>query len=109
MAIHYDNGSGKLYEKEGRQPIAQIKYKLIETDLTKYTKKKWWGEFSTSRGIREARETRVFRIEFEDGRDGDCVVWTDAEAKKGKTSQQQYNCHFNGRGKLGRDSSRGGT
>jgi hypothetical protein len=105
MAIHYDNGIGQLYIKEGKRPIAQIKYKLIETDPTKYTKKKWWGEFSTSREIKEIRDTITFRIEFENGRDGDCVVWADTESKKGRSSQQQYSYHFNGRGKLGHDFS----
>ncbi len=52
MAIHYSNGTGQLHNKESNQPIAQINYRLIETDPIKYTKKKWWGGFSTSKEIK---------------------------------------------------------
>jgi hypothetical protein len=105
MAIHYDNGIGQLHIKENKRPIAQIKYKLVETDATKYTKKKWWGEFSTNREIKEIKDTITFRIELENGREGDCVVWADTESKKERSSPQQYNYHFNGRGKLGHEFS----
>lgn len=43
MAIHYNNGTGQLHSKESKQPVTQINYRLIETNPTKYTKKKWWG------------------------------------------------------------------
>lgn len=105
MAIHYSNGIGQLYNNETQQTVAQINYRLIETDPTKYSKKKWWGEFSTNKGIKEQSSSVIFRIEFEDGRDGDCIVWMSTEAKSGTDSKYNNNYHFNGRGKLSRDYS----
>ena len=105
MAIQYSNGLGQLYDKNSKQPVAQVNYRLIETDPTKYTKKKWWGEFHTSKELKELRESVIFRIEFEDGRDGDCAIWVNSEA--GDSSIKQFNYHFNGRSKLGRDFSGG--
>ena len=101
MAIQYSNGLGQLYDKNSKQPVAQVNYRLIETDPTKYTKKKWWGEFHTSKELKELREPVIFRIEFEDGRDGDCAIWVNSEARDSST--KQFNYHFNGRSKLGRD------
>ena len=96
MGLHYSGGIGMLYEKEIDQPIAKVSYQLIETDPTKYTKKKWWGELYASK---EIRQTGVLRIELEDNRVGECVVWTSSDIKKGSATQHHY--HFNGRGKLG--------
>jgi len=104
MAIQYSNGLGLLYDRDSKQPIAQINYRLIETDPTKYTKKKWWGEFYTSKELKKLKESVIFRIEFEDGRDGDCAIWTNSEAQYSSTAKQ-FNYHFNGRSKLGRDFS----
>ena len=102
MGIHYGNGLGLLYDKEIEKPIAKVSYQLIETDPTKYTKKKWWGEFSTSK---ELRRTGNYTIELEDGRKGDCVVFTNSELKQGHASHYFY--HFNGRSTLGRLLSSG--
>ena len=103
MAIHYSNGIGRLYNKESKQTFAQISYRLIETDPTKYTKKKWWGELSTSKELKDLRESNIFRVEFEDGRDGDCVVWVNTEAQDNAVSKYSHHYHFNGRGKMGHD------
>jgi len=103
MAIHYSNGLGQLYDKDNKQPIAQVNYRLIETDPTKYTKKKWWGEFHTSKELKELKESVIFRIEFEDSRDGVCAVWVNTEARDDAGSKYHYNYHFNGRGKMGQD------
>ena len=101
MAIHYSNGLGQLFDKEAKRPIAQVNYRLIETDPTKYTKKKWWGEFSVNKEIKENRDSAIFRVEFEDGRDGECAVWVNTEAQDG--TAKRFNYHFNGSGRLGRD------
>ena len=97
MGLHYSGGIGMLYEKELDQPVAKISYQLIETDATKYSKKKWWGELYASKDI---KRTGVLRIELEDSRIGECVVWTSSDLKKGSATQHHY--HFNGRGRLGR-------
>jgi hypothetical protein len=102
MAVHYSNGSAKLFEKDGTQPITQLSYRLIETDPTKYTKKKWWGEFHTSKELTQLRDSVIFRIEFEDGREGDCAICAESETQHSDTAKQ-FSYHFNGRSKLGRD------
>lgn len=103
MAIHYSNGIGKIHNKESKQTIAQINYRLIETDPTKYTKKKWWGEFSLNKELKDQNDSVTLRIEFEDGRYGDCVVWKSIESQGKSDSNYNSNYHFNGRGKLARD------
>ena len=103
MGIHYSNGIGKLYNKETKQPIAQVNYCLIETDPTKYTKKKWWGEFSTGKEIKELKGNTIFRIELEDSRDGDCAIWSNTEAQDDADSKHHHNYRFNGRGRMGQD------
>ena len=97
MALHYSGGFGTLYDKNIGQPIARINYQIMETDATGYTKKRWWGEFHTHKKI---KNVGIYRIELEDGRGGDCAIWT-----KEDTSQNdayQYHYHFNGRSRLGK-------
>ena len=71
MALHYSGGIGILYDKEINQAISKVSYQLIETDPTKYTKKKWWGEFYASK---EIKRSGIYRIELEDGRKGKCFL-----------------------------------
>lgn len=97
MAIHYNNGVGTVYDKEVDKPISRIDYQLIETDPTKYSKKKWWGEFYSTKKV---KKTGVYRIELEDGQSGDCIIWVKDDMAQDKSSQFHY--HFNGRGKLGK-------
>ena len=97
MAIRYSNGVGQLYEKEGGRPVAEIKYRLIETDPTKYTRKLWWGEFTT---IRQIKKLGNYMLELEDSRKGECVISTNAPGRRKLTTHYHY--RFNGRGKLGR-------
>ena len=54
MAIHFSNGTGRLFEKNIDMPIAQISYHLSETDATKYTRKKWWGDFQSNKKLKES-------------------------------------------------------
>jgi len=55
------------------------------------------GEFYINKIIKKAG---THKIEFEDGRKGECVVLASEEMKKGSVSPYWY--HFNGRGKLWR-------
>ena len=97
MAIHYSNGFGTLYDKEEGETVAEIKYLLIETDQTTYSPKKWWGEFSTNREIKQLGN---YLIKFENDRKSECVISINTERKKGTASNYHY--RFHGRGKLGK-------
>ena len=97
MGIYYSNGFGKLYDKEAGEAIADVKYQLIETDPTKYTAKKWWGQFSTNIEIKRLGN---YAIEFDDGRKSDCVIFTNTEMEEGLASNYYY--RFYGRGRLGK-------
>ncbi len=104
MAIHFNNGFGQLYEKDIDKAIANVNYHLVETDATKYTRKKWWGDFQSSKKLKELQIVGTLRIEFDDGRNGECIVWLGTEAGSKKSSVNIY--RFSGRGKLGKG---GGT
>jgi len=103
MAIHFSNGIGQLFEKNIDMPIAQINYHLSETDATKYTRKKWWGDFQSNKKLKESQLASTLRMEFDDSRNGACTVWMGTEAGSKKSSNNIY--HFNGRGKLVRGNS----
>ncbi len=97
MALQFSSGSGTLYEKDFDQPISRVSYQLIETEQSKYARKKWWGELYS---VKEISRNGAIRIELEDGRAGECIVWSssDSDIRKGASTQHHY--HFNGRGKL---------
>jgi hypothetical protein len=98
MSIRFNNGSGQVFPKETPEtPLARITYKLTETDATKYTKKRWWGDFSCGEEIKRLGN---FFIEFEDGRRGECAVIANTEDATDKAQIWYY--HFNGRGALSR-------
>jgi hypothetical protein len=98
MSIHISTGSGTLYNKETPDfPVARINFNLMETEATKYTKKKWWGEFSVGE---ELEHMGNYLIGFEDARKGECVVIGNTESSSRKNKTWYY--HFNGRGGLGR-------
>ncbi len=101
MGLHYSSGIGKLYDKEAEKVITEVKYQLIETDPTKYTHKKWWGEFTTNQKIKKLSD---FIIEFEDCRAGGCYVSVNADRGEVRRASLHY-YRFYGRGKLGRRSS----
>ena len=100
MALKYSSGFGRIYDKEAGKIIDEVRYQLVETDQTKYTKKKWWGEFSTKQKIDRPGN---YIIEVDDGRKGECIVSTNADGRKGLVSLYHY--RFYGRGKLGRHFS----
>ena len=93
MALHYSSGIGNVFDKNQGKNIADIKYHLIESDPTIYTRKKWWGDFSTTGKI---STTGDYRIEMEDGRMGDCIISVNTEHK----DKRQLYYNFFGRGKL---------
>ncbi len=98
MSIRITTGSGTLFDKETPDfPVARINFNLMETEATKYTKKKWWGEFSLSE---ELKHMGNFLISFEDARKGECVVIANTASSSKKNKTWYY--HFNGRGGLGR-------
>jgi len=104
MAIHYSNGFGKLFDKETEETIDGIKYQLIETDQTRYTNKKWWGEFTINREIKRLGK---YMIEFDDGRKSECVIFTNTDRESETRTSSHYYYRFFGRGKLGGRFHRG--
>ena len=98
MSIHISTGSGTLYDKETPDfPVARINFNLMETEATKYTNKKWWGEFSVDE---ELKHMGNYLIGFEDARKGECIVIANTESSSKENKTWYY--HFNGRGELGR-------
>jgi hypothetical protein len=98
MGIRFATGQGYIYAKETPDLLAgRVSYQLTEIDGSKYTKPRWWGDFSTRE---ELAHLGNFFIQFEDGRRGECVVIGDTEASSDKTRVWYY--HFNGRGKFSR-------
>ncbi len=104
MAIHFSNSTGQLFKKSIDEPVAQVSYHLIETDATQYTKKKWWGDFQSNKQLNDFQSSGTLRLEFDDGRSGECIVMIGNEADSSKkTGNHIY--HFNGRGKLSRGNN----
>ena len=96
MSLRYSGGTGALFDKDSELHICKVDYQLMETEATKYTQKRWWGEFKCTKQL---DKSGTFRIELEDGRKGNCVVWSDSESSQKNATFFSY--HFNGRGKLG--------
>ena len=64
MSIRITTGSGTLFDKETLDfPVARINFNLMETEATRYAKKKWWGEFSLGE---ELKHIGNYLIGFED-------------------------------------------
>ncbi len=98
MSIRITTGAAALYDKETPDfPVARINYNLMETEATKYNKKKWWGDFSLGE---ELKHLGNYLIGFDDARKGGCVVIANTESSSRKNKIWFY--HFNGRGSLGR-------
>jgi hypothetical protein len=98
MGIRITTGKGSLYDKETPDfPVAQINYNLMETEATKYTKKKWWGDFNLGD---ELKHMGNYLIGFEDARKGECLVIANTESSSKKNKVWFY--HFNGRRSLDR-------
>jgi hypothetical protein len=103
LAIHYSSGFGKLFDKENNMMLGECKFDLVETDSTKYTNKKWWGEFSTKDRIQRAGR---YLIEFDDKRCGTCMVTPNSDIGQRKTDSVYY-YRFFGRGRLAKGRTEG--
>ena len=97
MAIHYSSGIGRISGKDTGDSVIEVKYLLIETDPTKHSRKKWWGDLSTGHEVKRVGD---YVIEFEDRRKGECLISGKAQQQKGGVIHYYY--RFNGRGKLSR-------
>jgi len=96
MSLHYSNGLGMLYEKDSDLFIDKVNYQLVESDATRYTRKRWWGELISAREIKNTGTS--FILEMADGRRGECFVYPNQELLQ-KAARHFY--HFNGRSRLG--------
>lgn len=71
MTTYVNNGTGKLYETEGEEPVATIAYRLYRNPATEQRGEEWWGGFALDFPIAEAGE---YTFELEDGRRGTCSL-----------------------------------
>ena len=96
MTLRITSGTGMLFDKEAPDfPVARVAFNLMETDGTKYSKKKWWGDFSVGE---ELRHSGNFLISLENARKGEIIVIPNTESKTRKSTTWYY--HFNGRGEM---------
>ena len=94
MTVRYSGGTARLYAKDIEKPVADVRYQMMVTDATRYTRMKWWGDFSANKELKTLGE---FIMEFDDGSRGDVFVYTSG-APGAKSGRFQYT--FNGRSKL---------
>ncbi|MEN8614326.1 hypothetical protein ABFB09_03440 [Dehalogenimonas sp. THU2] len=94
MTVRYSGGTARLYAKDIEKPVADVRYQMMFTQGTKFTRMKWWGDFYASK---ELKNTGEFIMEFEDGSRGEVFVHTGG-APQSKSGRYQYS--FNGRGRL---------
>ena len=94
MTIKYLGGTARLYAKDIEKPVADIRYQMMISQATRFTRMKWWGDFSANKELRTVGE---FIMEFEDGTRGEVFVYTSG-APGSKSGRYQYT--FNGRSKL---------
>jgi hypothetical protein len=100
MTVRVTTGTGTLYDKDTPDlPLARITFNLLEIDATKYTRKKWWGDFNLGH---ELKHLGNYIIGFEDTRKGECVIIANTESGTNKNTTKTWYYHFNGRGGLGR-------
>lgn len=71
MTTYVNNGTGKLYPAEGKEPVATIAYRIYRNPATEGRGEEWWGRFALDFPIAEAEE---YNCELEDGRTGFCSV-----------------------------------
>lgn len=71
MTTYVNNGTGKLYETEGEEPVATIAYRIYRNPATEQRGEEWWGGFALDFPVTEAGE---YTFELEDGRRGTCSL-----------------------------------
>ncbi|AKG53875.1 hypothetical protein DGWBC_1222 [Dehalogenimonas sp. WBC-2] len=101
MSIRYNGGTARLYSKDTEKSVADIRYQMMSTEATRFTRMRWWGDFSANKELRTLGD---FVMEFEDGSRGEVFVYSSG-APQGKSGRFLYT--FNGRGRLGGIGFRG--
>ena len=81
------NGTGKLYDADGKQVIATVTYQLSEKPQTEYTLGEWWGNFTPEDGHLSLKGE--FILELEDGRKGRIII-TNIRAQPGIPNHHQF-------------------
>ena len=71
MTTYVNNGTGKLYQVEGKEPLATIAYRVYRNPATEQWGEEWWGGFALDFPVTEAGE---YTFELEDGRRGTCLL-----------------------------------
>lgn len=94
MSIQYSGGIARLYAKDIEKPVADIRYQMMSTQGTKFTRMRWWGDFFSSKELKTLGE---FVMEFDDGQRGNVIVFATGVPQT-KSGRFQYS--FNGRGQL---------
>ena len=73
MSTRIVNGTGTLYDADGKQALAVVNYRLFETPQTEYTLGEWHGSFIPAEDTR-----KVFRGEYilvlQDKRKGKIII-----------------------------------
>jgi hypothetical protein len=100
MTVRYLGGTARLYAKDIEKPVADVRFQMMMTDANRFTRMKWWGDFSASKELKTLGE---FIMEFEDGSRGEVFVYASG-APQGKG---RYQYPFNGRSKLNGAGFRG--
>jgi hypothetical protein len=102
MTVRYQGGSARLYAKDIEKPLADVRYQMMMTQATRFTRMRWWGDFSANKELKTLGE---FTMEFEGGTRGDVFVYASGAPQGSKSGRFQYS--FNGRSKLGGLRGRG--
>jgi hypothetical protein len=103
MTVRYQGGTARLFAKDIDKAVADVRYQMMMTLGTRFTRTKWWGDFSANKELKTLGD---YVMEFEDGSRGDVAVYSTG-TPQGKGARYQYS--FNGRGKLGGLRGRGKT
>jgi len=71
VTTYVNNGTGRLYQVEGKELVATIAYRIYRKPAPGQQVEEWWGGFALDFPIAEAGE---YDLEMEDGRRGICSV-----------------------------------
>jgi hypothetical protein len=71
MTTFVNNGTGIIYDAEGRETLATIAYRIYRNPATEQRGEEWWGGFALDFPVAERSE---YTLEMEDGRKGACLL-----------------------------------